>query len=106
MRNYSVYLKNYSCVTALIDIPDTLLINMDRGDRNGLLMLDLSKAFDLINHNLLINKLEIYGLVKTTFGWFNTYLWMRKQAVVVNVKTYNVHFENRTIQSLITIYLE
>ena len=57
---------------------------MDRGDRNGLLMLDLSKAFDLINHNLLINKLEIYSLVETTFGWFNTYLWMRKQAVVVN----------------------
>ena len=79
-----MYLKNHSCLTALIDITDTLLLNMDRGDINGLLMLDLSKAFNLINHNLLLQKLEIYGLSETTLGWFNSYLWMRKQAVAVN----------------------
>ena len=39
-------------------------------------MLDLSKAFDLINHDLLLSE--------TTLGWFNSYLWMRKQAVAVN----------------------
>ena len=47
-------------------------------------MLDLSKAFDLINHDRLLKKLEIYGLSETTLGWFNSYLWMRKQAVAVN----------------------
>ena len=83
-ENQSAYLKNHSCVTALIDITDTLLLNMDRGDINGLLMLDLSKAFDLINHDLLLKKLEIYGLSETTLDWFNSYLWMRKQAVAVN----------------------
>ena len=82
--NQSAYLNNHSCVTALIDITDTLLLNMDRGDINGLLMLDLSKAFDLINHNLLLKKLEIYGLSESTLGWFNSYLSMRKQAVAVN----------------------
>ena len=55
IENQFAYLKNHSCVTALIDIIDTLLLNMNRGDINGLLMLDLSKAFDLINHNLIIN---------------------------------------------------
>ena len=83
-RDQSAYLKNHYCVTALIDITDTLLLNMDRGDINGLLMLDLSKAFDLINHNLLLKKLEIYGLSKSTLGWFNSYLSMKRQAVAVN----------------------
>jgi len=80
-------MKYHSCVTALIDITDTLLLNMDKGDINGLLMLDLSKAFDLINRDLLLKKLEIYGLSETTLGWLNTYLWMRKQAVAVNGTT-------------------
>ena len=62
IETQSAYLKNHSCVTALIDITDTLLLNMNRGDINGLLMLDVSKAFDLINHNLFFKKLEIDGL--------------------------------------------
>ena len=41
IETQSAYLKNHSCVTALIDITDTLLLNMDRGDANGLLMLDV-----------------------------------------------------------------
>ena len=47
-------------------------------------VLNLSKAFDLINHNLLLKKLEIYGLTESTLGWFKSYLSMRKQAVAVN----------------------
>ena len=87
MEKQSAYLKNYSCVTALVDITDTLLLTMDRCDINGLLMLDLSKAFDLINHNLLLKRLEIYGLSESTLGWFNSYLSMRKEAVAVNGTT-------------------
>ena len=47
-------------------------------------MLDLRKVFDLINHDLILKKFEIYGLSEKTLGWFNSYLWMRKQAVAVN----------------------
>lgn len=89
IENQSAYLKNHSCITALTDITDTLLLNMDRGDVNGVLMLDLSKAFDLINHNLLLKKLEIYGLSETTLSWFNSYLWMGTQSVAVNGTTSN-----------------
>jgi len=41
-------------------------------------MLDLNKAFDLINYDLLLKKLEVYGFSETTLGLFNSYLWMRK----------------------------
>ena len=74
IENQSAYMKNHSCVTALIDdITDTLPPNMDRSDINGLLMLDLNEAFDVINHNLLVKILEIYGLREITLGWFNSY---------------------------------
>ena len=86
IENQSAYMKNHSCVTALIDVNDTLLLNTDKGDINGLLMLDLSKAFDLINHDLLLKKLELYVLSETTLSWFNSYLRVRKQAVAINGK--------------------
>ena len=79
-----IYIKNHSCVTTLIDIIDTLLLNMDKGNLNGPLLLDLSKAFDLIDHNLLIRKLKIYGLSQRSLDWFNSYLSGRKQVVSAN----------------------
>ncbi len=84
LNNQSAYIKNHSCVTTLIDIIDTLLLNMDKGNSNGLLLLDLSKAFDLIDHNLLIRKLKVYGLSQSSLDWFNSYLSERKQVVSAN----------------------
>jgi hypothetical protein len=57
---------------------------MDKGNLNGLLLLDLSKAFDLIGHNLLIRKLKIYRLSQSSLDWFNLYLSERKQVVSAN----------------------
>ena len=75
-----MYLKKYSGVTALIDIYDTLLRNMDRDDINGLLILDLSKAFDLINHNHSISCWKNFRICESAVGkLFETHFIMDRK---------------------------
>ena len=58
---------------------DRLLNNMDIGVLNGLLLVDLRKAFDLVNHIILLSKLQIYGCLSSTVQWFASYLSDRFQ---------------------------
>ena len=51
------------------------------------LFIVLRKAFDSVDHNLLINKLESYGLENTELNWFESYLSDRKQGVSVGKET-------------------
>ena len=46
---------------------------------NGLLLVDLKKAFDLVNHSILLSKLQIYGCSSSTVQWFTFYLSDRSQ---------------------------
>ena len=56
---------------------------MDRGEVNGVIMLDLRKAFDLISHECLLEKLRIYQCNDNSSKWFRSYLTGRTQQTSV-----------------------
>ena len=58
--------------------------NIDRGMVNGVLFLDLKKAFDTVDHKILLKKLEFYGFEGITLHWFQSYLADRQQVCCVN----------------------
>ena len=79
--------KNYSTFLALMDLVDNISKNIDDGNYSIGIFLDLSKAFDTINHNILLDKLCRYGIRGVTLNWFKHYLNDRKQFVSYNNTT-------------------
>ena len=63
---------------------DRVYESMDKGDMAVGVYLDIEKAFDCINHNILLNKLQYYGIRGVAWNWFSSYLENRKQFVSVN----------------------
>ena len=60
------------------------LRNIDKGLLNGIIFLDLKKTFDTIDHKLLLHKLKLYGVCKSSLNWFSSYLKERKQKTFAN----------------------
>ena len=63
---------------------DQWLEHVDDGIMVGVMMIDLSAAFDMVDHNLLLGKLELFGLTESTLSWFRSYLSGRSQVVCVD----------------------
>ncbi len=57
---------------------------MENGKLTGVVFLDLKKAFDTVNHEILLNKLRKFGLNDESIAWFANYLSIRVQYVKVN----------------------
>ena len=57
---------------------------IDKGNMVGTLFLDLSKAFDFVNHNLLLRKLAVYHFSQHSIDLFKSYLRNRKQLVQID----------------------
>ena len=65
------------------DTTETALINMDNDEVTGFVFIDFRKAFDVIDHELLLKKLSIYGATPSFFAWFKSYLSDRKQFILL-----------------------
>ena len=74
----------HATVTALLDLTNQWCFNIDRGLINGVLFLDLKKAFDTVDHNLLLIRLECVGVRGQTLEWFKSYLSNRSEVVFIN----------------------
>ena len=74
----------HSTVTALLDLTNQWCFNIDRGLVSGVLFLDLKKAFDTVDHRLLLTKLDYIGVRDHALEWFKSYLLNRFQIVYTN----------------------
>lgn len=74
----------HSCETALVSMIDNWLHSLDNGQLVGAVLVDFRKAFDLVDHKILLQKLKIYNLSEDALAWFSSYLLDRTQRVSVN----------------------
>ena len=76
--------KAHSTATALIQMYDTWVKAVEEGNMAGVMMVDLSAAFDMVDHALLLKKLELLGLDRQALQWIESYLAGRAQCVCVD----------------------
>jgi len=77
----SGFRKHFSTTTALLKFTNDVFLSFDNRMCTGALFLDLTKAFDLVDHYLLLDKLYSFGLSTSSLLWFNSYLHNRRQCV-------------------------
>ena len=78
------FLSLYSTLTALIEATGKWSINIDNKLLNGVIFIDLKRAFDTIDHTILIWKLQMYGVDQNGIKFFESYLSNRSQRCCVN----------------------
>ena len=76
--------RAHNTCTALLQMYDTWIEAVENGDMAGVMMVDLSAAFDMVDHDLLLQKLELLGLDDQSVGWFRSYLSNRSQTVCID----------------------
>ena len=85
-ENQSGFRRNHSTATAVTHFTDNILTNIDKGLITGTVFTDFSKAFDTVEHDILLNKLEHYGVCSQSLRWFKDYLHERKQTVSIDTE--------------------
>ena len=82
-ESQSGFRPRFSTETTLLEETNEWIKNIDKSLLNGVIFLDLKKAFDTMDHSILLQKLEFYGVRSQTLAWFKSYLIGRKQKTLV-----------------------
>lgn len=80
-KSQSGFRPKHSTESALIHMIDSWLRAVNVGKIIGCVLVDFRKAFDLVDHNILLKKLECYKCNETCLKWFESYLTNRTQKV-------------------------
>ena len=91
----SAYRKYHSTETALLRIPNDILVSMNKQQVTLLVFLDLSAAFDTVDHDILLSRLEYkFGIKDQAVTWFKSYLPNRSQRIVIgNAKSASLNLK-------------
>ena len=79
--------NNTSTDHAILDLVNNISKSFEQGKFTLGIFIDLSKAFDTVDHNILLKKINKYGIKGSTYDWFLSYLSNRKQCVNINKET-------------------
>ena len=79
----SGFRTEYSTETCLANLHNKILNGFDRGEYTGMILIDLQKVFDTINHKILFQKLKHIGLSPTAIEWVKFYLTNRSTFVEI-----------------------
>ena len=87
-RNQSAYRQNHSTETVLLHISNCLFESTDQGRVSILSLLDLSVAFDTLDHSILLERLHTtFGIFSSALRWLYSYILDRLQVVVNNISS-------------------
>ena len=70
----SGFRPNHSCETALVYMVDNWLQALDKGHLVGVIFIDFRKAFDFVDHEILMKKMKFYIINQHVLNWFSSYL--------------------------------
>ena len=84
----SAYREHHSTETALLRVKNDILLSMNQQRVTLLVLLDLSAAFDTVDHTILLNRLSSdFGISGKPYSWLDSYLRNRFQSISINGKT-------------------
>lgn len=83
-KNQYGFRPGLSTDNALYQVTQYIYGNLDNNNKTMAIFLDLAKAFDTVNHDILLNILPSFGIKCSSLNWFKSYLHNRKQLVKIN----------------------
>ena len=83
-KNQYGFRDEHSTELASLELIDRILHDLDKKKNPIVVFMDLSKAFDTLNHAILLKKLRYYGVKDTELDWFKSYISNRKQYVEID----------------------